>query len=376
LNLVFLVPGMGGMEAYARRLVPEVLDLRPDLELVLYAKEPTREALASAPWAEAVEVVTHPLLGRRFTSALSELTVLSRLATGSQIDLLHNLGMTAPLRTPFVNVVTVPDLIWWHHPDSLSRTTTTLWKAVVPPLARRADRVLTFSDASREDIVELLGVPADAVDVIPLAAGLEGRPDAVPEEELRRRLGLGDGPIVLAVSTKIRHKNVLRLVQAMRAVVDAVPDAVLVVPGRPTDYEHVLAEEAGRLGLEQHVRLPGWLAAEELEGLYRHAACFVCPSLREGFGLPVLEAMARGVPVACSNTSSLPEVAGDAARYFDPYDVDDIAAAGIELLRDESLRLRLADAGRARERQFTWRATAETTLASYERAYAERRDEG
>ena len=363
------------MEAYARRLVPELLELRPGLELVLFAKERTRETLDSAPWAAAVEFVTHPLLGRRFTTALSELTLLSRLATTSRIDLLHNLGMTAPLRTPFTNVVTVPDLIWWHHPDSLSRTTTTLWKAVVPRLARRADRVLTFSDASREDIVKLLGVPADAVDVIPLAAGLERRADAAPEKELRRRLGLSDGPIVLAVSTKIRHKNVLRLVQAMRDVVDAVPDAVLVVPGRPTDYEHVLTEEAGRLGLEQHMRLPGWLAAEELEGLYRHAACFVYPSLREGFGLPVLEAMARGVPVACSNTSSLPEVAGDAARYFDPYDVDDIAAAVIELLQDDALRSRLADAGTARERQFTWRATAEATLASYERAYAALRDE-
>jgi glycosyltransferase involved in cell wall biosynthesis len=372
LNLVFLLPGMGGMEAYARRLVPGLLELRPELELMLFVKQQTQPILARETWAHAVEFVTHPFLGRRFTSALSELTMLNRLATDRGLHLLHNLGMTSPLKASVTNVITVPDLIWWHHPDSLSRTTTVLWRALVPPLARRADRILTFSQASRDDIVDLLRVPANVVDVIPLAAGLEPRVEPVSESLLRAQLELGDGPVVLAVSTKIRHKNVLRLVQAMQSVVDAVPKAVLVVPGRPTAYEHVLAEEVQRLGLEANVRLPAWLAAEELEALYRHAACFVCPSLREGFGLPVLEAMARGVPVACSNTSSLPEVAGDAARYFDPRNVEEIASAVIELLQDEGLRGRLAAAGRAQERRFTWRATAEATLSSYERAYAGR----
>ena len=371
LNAVFLLAGMGGMEMYARRLVPELLELRPGLELTVFVKHETRDVLAGEPWANSVELVSHPLLGRRFTSAVSELTLLGRLTASHRLDLLHNLSMTAPVRPSCTNVVTVPDLIWWHHPDSLSRLTTGLWRTLVPTVARRADRVLTLSAASRDDIVRLLDVPAERVDVVPLAAALQHREEALPEEELRRRLDLGKGPIVLAVSTKIKHKNVLSLIQALPQILESAPEAMLVVPGRPTPYERVLEAEVERLRLGGHVRFPPWLANEELESLYRQAACFVYPSLWEGFGLPVLEAMARGVPVACSNTSSVPEVAGEAARYFDPHDTGEIAAAVIELLGDEDLRRRLVEAGYDQERRFTWRRTAEATLASYERAHAD-----
>ena len=113
---------------------------------------------------------------------------------------------------------------------------------------------------------------------------------------------------------------------------------------------------------------PGWVDASDLEGLYRTAACFVLPSLREGFGLPVLEAMRRGVPVACSSTSAVPEVAGDAALFFDPEWPDAIAEAVTAILRDRSLASELADKGRKRAALFTWRRAAEETLASFERA--------
>jgi glycosyltransferase involved in cell wall biosynthesis len=372
LNLVFLLAGMGGMEMYARRLIPGLLELRPDLRLTVFVKAETRRRLAAEPWGNAVELVTHPLLGRRFLSAASELTLLGRLAAEKRVDLLHSLSMTAPIRLSAANVITIPDLIWWHHPDSLSRVTTSLWRMLVPPVARRADRIVTFSNASREDIVDLLRVPREAVDVIPLAAGLERDAHPVPEERLRKRLLLREGPIVLAVSTKIKHKNVLALIDAMPLVLEAQPGAVLVVPGRPTAYERILAKEVKRLGLIEHVRLPDWLEPDELESLYRHATCFVYPSLREGFGLPVLEAMARGLPVACTNTSSVPEVAGNAVRFFDPHNTEEIAAAVIDLLRDEELRRDLVEAGYEQERKYTWRGTAEATLASYERAYAER----
>jgi glycosyltransferase involved in cell wall biosynthesis len=143
-----------------------------------------------------------------------------------------------------------------------------------------------------------------------------------------------------------------------------------VVPGYPTPHERELRALAAELGIADRVRLPGWLPPEDLEGLYAAASCVVFPSLYEGFGLPVLEAMARGVPVACSNRSSLPEVAGDAALLFDPEDVDAIRAAVERLLGDAELRARLSEAGRGRADGFTWRRTAELTAASYERALA------
>jgi glycosyltransferase involved in cell wall biosynthesis len=143
---------------------------------------------------------------------------------------------------------------------------------------------------------------------------------------------------------------------------------VLVLPGYRTAYEAELREYARSRGLQDDVRFLAWVSDEELEGLWRIASVFVFPSLYEGFGLPVLEAMARGVPVACSNTSSLPEVAGDAALLFDPASTSEIAASVRRLLTDEALRRQLRDLGRERARRFTWERAARLTLASYARA--------
>jgi glycosyltransferase involved in cell wall biosynthesis len=129
-----------------------------------------------------------------------------------------------------------------------------------------------------------------------------------------------------------------------------------------------LVDRARALGMADAVVFPGWVDAADLEGLYRTAACFVFPSFREGFGLPILEAMARGVPVACSNTSASPEVAGDAALYFAPDRPDEIAGAIERILRDPGLANDLRERGLERVRLFTWSRTAEETLAVYERA--------
>jgi glycosyltransferase involved in cell wall biosynthesis len=144
---------------------------------------------------------------------------------------------------------------------------------------------------------------------------------------------------------------------------------VLVIPGYSTSFEDELERELSELGIRDRVRLLGWVSDGDLEGLFRLAACFVFPSLVEGFGLPVLEAMERGVAVACSNVSAMPEVAGDAARYFDPLEVDDIRAAIDDLLEDGALAARLAAAGEVQARKFSWKRAARETLAVYERAF-------
>jgi glycosyltransferase involved in cell wall biosynthesis len=144
------------------------------------------------------------------------------------------------------------------------------------------------------------------------------------------------------------------------------------IPGYPTWHERELRERAAAAGVQRDVYFPGWVGGAEIEGLWELAAGFVFPSLYEGFGLPVLEAMARGVPVACSNASSLPEVAGEAALLFDPRDEAGIAAAIERLLGDAAEAERLRAAGLERVRRFTWERAAELTLASYERALAPR----
>jgi glycosyltransferase involved in cell wall biosynthesis len=146
------------------------------------------------------------------------------------------------------------------------------------------------------------------------------------------------------------------------------PPALLVIPGYTTTFESELEALVGRLGIAERVRLLPWVSSADLEGLYAASACFVFPSLAEGFGLPVLEALERGLPVACSNVSSLPEVAGPAARYFDPLDVDEIRQSIEDLLTDSQLAARYAKAGREQARRFSWERSARETLAVYERA--------
>jgi glycosyltransferase involved in cell wall biosynthesis len=193
-----------------------------------------------------------------------------------------------------------------------------------------------------------------------------GGPPESPAQT-RRRLALGERPVVLSLSAKRPHKNLAALIDAL-ALIEPEMRPVLILPGYPTWHERELRSRADAAGVQADVRFPGWITDAEVQALWAIADAFVFPSLYEGFGLPVLEAMAHGVPVACSDASSLPEVAGDAALLFDPRDPSAIAAAIRALLGDPELAQRLRAAGLARVREFTWQRTAQLTLSSYARA--------
>lgn len=367
INALFLEPRMGGIETYLRALAPELARLAPETEFIVYCSPGGSAYLEAAQWT-GPPLRTHPLLGRRGTKALTELSVLGSIA-GSEVDLLHSLALTAPLRTGAVNVVTLADLTWMLYPDPGEAWTMRLWRVVVPPVARRADRVIVHSHAAAQHVVTHLRVPAERIDVVPHGHGTDQPVAPTPAPELRAKLGLGSGPLILTVSAKKVHKNLERLICAMAIVAERWPTATLVLPGNPSKHESTLRKLAAELGIAGNVAFPPYVEAADLEGLYELADCFVFASLNEGFGLPVLEAMRREVPVACANASALPEVAGDAARYFDPYDVADIGAALVELLSDRGLGADLVERGRARQAEFTWQAAAQRTLESYSRAW-------
>jgi glycosyltransferase involved in cell wall biosynthesis len=369
INAVFLEPKMGGLDTYVRALVPELVRLAPEVSFSVFCSPGGRKYLEGEGWGGEVKLVTHPLLGRRGLKALSELSLLGVLA-GRQVDLLHSVALTAPLWTRAVNVVTLADVTWIVAPDPGEAGTMRLWRLIVPPVARRADRILALSEAGAEHIVEYLRVPRERIDVIALAPGVSDRVAPTSASELRKRLKLGAGPVILSVSAKKVNKNLERLLRAMQPVVERHPDAVLVLPGNPTEHERELRELAAELGLAGNVAFPAYVDPADLEGLYALASCFVFASINEGFGIPILEAMRRDVPVACSRASALPEVAGEAARYFDPYDMADIARAVNELLDDDELAGRLVALGRERQATFTWEAAARGTLESYARAWA------
>jgi glycosyltransferase involved in cell wall biosynthesis len=371
LNLVFLVPGeTGGMEVAARELLPALLAAAPPS--TRFTAFVNLEA-ADDPLGELVETVVVPVRATsRAQRVRGEQQHLPRLGRRAGVDLMHSLASTAPLYGRFARVVTIHDIIYKVFPEAHQSVLTLGLRVLVPLAARRSHRIIVDAHSTRDDLVRLLRVPAKRIDVVPLGLGVTSLVEPASEAQLRSRLGLGDRPVALSVSAKRPHKNLARLLQAL-ALLPIERRPVTVIPGYPTWYEAELRDQAAALGVADDVRFLDWVEAEELEGLYALAACFVFPSLYEGFGFPVLEAMSRGVPVACSDRSSLPEVAGDAALLFDPESPRAIADAIERLLADEALAARLREAGRAQAARFTWEATARGTLASYERALAEAR---
>jgi glycosyltransferase involved in cell wall biosynthesis len=335
----------------------------------VFAPHEAVASLAAEPWADRADIVRVPVHARsRIRRVLAEQTSLRRAVARTRVQLLHNLFTTAPALPGVPQVTTILDVIYKRFPEAHARLLTQGMRVLVPLAARRSRRVLTLSQAAKDDIVRFLGIPEERVDVTYLGPALHAT-SSISEDELRRRLELGNEPIVLTVSAKRPHKNLERLFEAFLGVATG-GRPTLVVPGYPTFYEPALRARAEALGGGARIRFTGWLDDDLLDGLYRAASCFVFPSLAEGFGLPVLDALVRGTPSACSNASSLPEVAGDAVLYFDPMDVRDMTRAIERLLGDAALRERLRRAGPKRARAFTWKRTAEATLASYERALA------
>jgi glycosyltransferase involved in cell wall biosynthesis len=368
LNLVPIAEDGGGVARYALELAA-ALAARDDLDLHVFI---SRDApLPSRPeeFTGAGRITRLPVrLSGPPVHLLAQFGALPALALTRRLDVLHSPANAGPVRVPGVaSVITLHDTTWLHAPEEWGTPAAVrTMDRVAAPTVRRADRVITVSESAARDIHELLGVPRDRIDVVHHGVRAELSARATAERELRERLGLEDDPVILCVGQKRRYKNQEALVRVLSH--SETSDARLVLPGAPTPYEERLHELARETGVADRVHTPPWLSEPDLEALYRLARCLVLPSRLEGFGMPVLEAMARGVPVGCSNRSALPEVAGDAALLFDPDDDAAVAAAVDRLLHDVDLREQLAARGRARAAQFTWAAAADATVASYARA--------
>jgi glycosyltransferase involved in cell wall biosynthesis len=369
LNLLYVVPGrVGGTETYARELVRALAMEAPATEWTAYVGSEAADAFGSARWPQNVRL--RPI---RIPSAIKPLRVgvelahLPRAASRDRVEVLHSLGTTAPFRGDFARVVTIHDLIYHHFPETFPAAARRGLEYVVPRAARAAHRVIADSQATKQDLADTYGVDAAKIDVVHLGLGMTA-PDAVtPEPQLRKYYELDDRPVLLSVAAALAHKNVDGLLRAFAAL-EHPSRPLLVITGHAGRDQRRLSELALGLGVARDVRFTGWIEAADLEGLYRLSEAFVYPSKFEGFGLPVLEAMHRGVPVATSGATSLAEVAGDAALIFDPADDAAITTAIRRLLDDELVRDDLIRRGRERAASFTWQRAARETLASYRRA--------
>lgn len=339
-----------GIGRYVRALLPRLLAQRPELRLIPFARrqhelDELRRTLAQ------LGVPLEPDEPRVFDEVQP-----------NDADLWWypwNIARPAP-RTGVV-VATIHDVAPLAYPDP--RRTKWLqnrrWRRLYRATANRAGLIVTVSEFAAGEVQRYLGVPRERIRVTPLAADDFAAPPAARDASVLARLGVRT-PYVLAVSARDRRKNLALLDRAMVHVVDLLPSASLVKVGAPPAGQ-AAGDPAWRCSI-------GFVSEEELASLYRSARALVMPSLYEGFGLPVLEAMRLGAPIICARTSSLPEVTGDAARYVSPTDEAQLALAIAQLLTDDVMHDTMQQAGFARAAQFSWDETARLTLAAFDDA--------
>jgi glycosyltransferase involved in cell wall biosynthesis len=356
----------GGPETYERRLVGELAGLVGDDELHVFCLS---EAAAQSFPAGHRGVFVHVLRpGLRVVSMTASLPLAM---VRSRIDLLHATFAPPPL-SPKPFVFTNHCLSSFTHPEFYDNAIRLRLNALIRAGLRRARRIICVSQSTLETTAELFRIPTDRMTVV--SNGVAERFTVLPAGAARERVAGRYGiraPYLLFMGKVETRKNVVRILEAFDRFRREVRDDVkLVLAGRRTPTSVGIDETIARLQLREHVIEPGYVDDEDLPVLYNAAEMFVFPSLWEGFGIPVIEAMACGTPVVTSNVSALPEVAGDAALLVDPYRVDDIAAAMHRVYSDAGLRAELRDRGLRRARLFSWTRTARETLDAYHEARA------
>jgi glycosyltransferase involved in cell wall biosynthesis len=367
-NLLWLVPGrVGGSEEAAVALLRQIAEQRPeDLDYVVYALDDFG--------------VTYPDVVKLFPTRLAALTGrLKPLRVGAEntwlasetrkqgLDLVHHMNAVLPMVRRAPGVVTVHDLQPFDMPQNFHPVKRRYVQGSVPRSVRHAEMVITPSEFVRQGIIDRFGVAPEKVRTT--LWGVDAPRSDMSVAEAQARYRLSRRWFVLNAMTW-PHKNHQMLVRAFAKVAAREHDVTLVLTGGPAQEEGAVAELVTALGLGNRVLRTGRIPRRDLLAVVRGATALTFPSRYEGFGLPVLEAMSLGTPVIAADTTALPEVVGDAGLLLSPDDPDAWAEAMLRLLVDEDERTRLADAGRSRVEQFSWKTTAAQTLQVYRDALA------
>lgn len=361
----------GGIGRYTRELVQALVSLERPHEFLLFSARPPAELPVPQPLpqAERVRHVAAPLseqwLYRLWHRARLPLPV--QWITG-KLDLFHSPDFVLPpVSGGIPTLLTVHDLSFVHYPEVYPAPLVRYLNRVVPASVRRATHILADSVATKQDLIVLWDTPADKVTVMYSGVDAQFRPIADPQvlTGVRHKYNLGAAPFLLTVGTVQPRKNYQLLIRAFKPIAQNWPHNLVIAGGRGWLYEGILNEIAAQ-GLTGRVLLTGFVADSDLPALYSAATLFLFPSLYEGFGLPVLEAMACGVPVIAANVSSLPEVVGEAGLLLSPQDQAAWSEHIHRLLLDAPRRARLVGAGAVQAHQFTWRKAARQLLGVYE----------
>jgi glycosyltransferase involved in cell wall biosynthesis len=358
-NALYLIPGrVGGTEIYLRALLTALGEIDSENEYIVFTNRETGGDLVPqrANFLQAPQRVRAAIRPARIAW---EQVVLPVEAARRRLNVLLNPGFTAPLLCGVPQVTVFHDLQHLRHPENFRWFDLPFWKVLLYWSAQVSRLVVADSAATAEDLRRFYRLPAGKIVTAPLGV------DPVFFEIGKRRR---PEPFLLAVSTLHPHKNLDGLLRAFAEFRRKRPEFKLVVCGLHGFFTEELQGLRASLGLEEWVEFPGWIAREQVHELYARAWGFVYPSRFEGFGLPVLEAMAAGVPAACSRIEPIIGIAGGAALHFDPESTAEMAGALERITGDTSLRERLAEAGPRRACEFSWRKTAELTLEALRRA--------
>lgn len=360
-----VVASTGGCGQYARNLIEHLVVRAPDDEFVLFhARAPDARAMP-LDGARNVRWVELPFSRRTLHRGMWPILggpLLERWV--GEVDVVHNLLTTAWVPATAPEVMTIHDLFPERFPEDEYKAHARLFRRLLLRRARRdSAAIIAVSEATRVDVVELMQVPPERVTVIHHA--LPARPWTDGAGVLARH-GLATEPYLFFIGRLEPRKNLLRLIEAFATLNRSGPrPPVLVLAGSESAQGAVLRARVEELGLASRVRFLGHVAEEDVRPLMEGATLFVYPSLYEGFGLPLLEAMACGAPIAAASGSSIPEVGGAAARYFDPRNTNDMVTVLRDLLASPEARVELVQQGRAQLARFSWQRAADDTLAVY-----------
>jgi glycosyltransferase involved in cell wall biosynthesis len=352
-NALYLIPGgVGGTEIYLRSLLTALAEIDHHNHYFVFTNRETGADLVPEQ-VNFTRVAQGVLAANRPARLLWEQTLLPLAVARHSVDVLLNPGFTGPILCGCPQVTVFHDLQHKRHPEYFRWFDLPFWNFFLFWSVTVSRRIVAVSEATADDLRRWYRLPADKIRTVP--SGVD--PRFFDLAACRR-----PEAFLLAVSTLHPHKNLDGLLRAFAVFREGHPEYRLIVSGIHGFYSTELHALRERLHLADRVEFPGWIPREQLYDLYARAKAFLYPSLFEGFGLPVLEALAAGVPAGCSGIEPMDSIAGDAALKFDPRDTSAIAAAMHRLVVDEELRGRLTAAGPKRAAQFSWRATAHGVL--------------
>jgi glycosyltransferase involved in cell wall biosynthesis len=350
INALYLIPGgVGGTEVYLRELLAALALIDSTNEYFVFTNEETESELvpkrSNFQWKpQAIHAKNRP------ARIIWEQSILPLEASRYRLDALFNPGFTSPIVIPCKCVTVFHDLQHLRHPEYFRWFDLPPWKFLLWASARRANRIIAVSHNTKADLQKFYGLPAEQITVV--HHGVDQRLFKVTHEQTEE-------PFVLCVSTLHPHKNLERLIKAYAR---KKREFRLVLAGLRGFHTEAIEQLVHDLGLQGAIKITGWISREDLFGLYRSALACVQPSTFEGFGMPVLEAMAAGVPLTCSNIPPHMEIVGGTVLTFDPFDEDALADALDRITTDSELRDSSIWCARERAHEFTWEQTARETL--------------